>query len=164
MSSVTRRDFIGAQAAAWSAARSASAKARRPNLVFLFSDQHSSHMLGCYGNRQVKTPNLDRLAAEGTRFGHCISNTPVCSPYRATLMSGQHPLYHGVFCNDVSILHNAPHFAEVLRDSGYRTGYVGKWHLYGCDRKRPIPPGPDREKAFALFVSAHPPQRQIFAA
>lgn len=150
---ITRRDFIGAQAAGLVAARSAAAKPARPNLVYMFSDQHSSDMMGCYGNRQVKTPNLDRLASEGTRFSHCISNTPVCSPYRATLMSGLHPLYHGVFCNDVSILHNTKHFAEVLHDSGYRTGYVGKWHLYGGDRKRPVPPGPDRLGFDDLFLS-----------
>jgi arylsulfatase A-like enzyme len=152
---LTRRDLIktACAAEACSAARGAAPEARRPNLVFIFSDQHSSDMLGCYGNRQVLTPNLDRLASEGVRFGHCISNTPVCSPYRAILMSGQHPLYNGVFCNDVSILHNARHFAEVLRDSGYRTGYVGKWHLFGGDRNRPIPSGPDRLGFDELFLS-----------
>ncbi len=87
------------------------------------------------------------------RFAHCISNAPVCSPFRSMLMSGQHPLYNGVFCNDVSILHNGPHLAEVLRDAGYRTGYVGKWHLYGGDRNRPIPAGADRLGFDDLFLS-----------
>jgi len=56
---------------------------RKPNLVFVFSDQQSSDMLGCYGNPDLITPNLDRLAAQGVRFNHCISNSPLCTPYRA---------------------------------------------------------------------------------
>ncbi len=151
-----RRTFIlagGGAVASYSTPTGAAAGTRRPNLLFLFSDQHSSDMLGCYGNRQIITPNLDRLASEGVRFGHCISNSPVCSPYRAILMSGQHPLYNGVFSNDVCILHNVQHFAEVLRDGGYRTGYIGKWHLYGGDRNRPIPPGPDRLGFDDTFLS-----------
>jgi len=67
---------------------------RRPNLVFVFSDQQSSDMLGCYGNDQIITPNIDKMAAEGVRFNHCISSCPVCTPYRGMLMSGQHPLYN----------------------------------------------------------------------
>jgi arylsulfatase A-like enzyme len=143
----TRRDFltIPALAALGPAVLPCQTRPPRPNLLFLASDQHSSDMLGCYGNRPVISPNLDRLAAEGIRFRHCISNSPVCSPYRAMLMSGQHPLYNGVFCNDIAIRPGAvKYFAEVLRDSGYRTGYVGKWHLYGGDRRRPIPAGPGR--------------------
>jgi arylsulfatase A-like enzyme len=70
------------------------------------------------------------------------------------LMSGQHPLYNGVFCNDVGIRPGAvKYFAEVLRDTGYRTGYIGKWHLYGGDRKRPIPAGPDRLGFDDMFLS-----------
>ena len=57
----------------------------RPNLVFVFSDQQSSDMLGCYGNKQVISPNLDRLAAQGVRFSHCISSAPICTPYRGKL-------------------------------------------------------------------------------
>lgn len=150
---MTRREFLKTAGALPALANAAQPAKRKPNLVYLFSDQHSYDMMGCYGNSQVMTPNLDRLAAGGTRFGHCISNSPVCAPYRATLMSGQHPLYNGVFCNDVSILHNVRHFAEVLRDSAYRTGYVGKWHLLGGDRKRPIPAGPDRLGFDDLFLS-----------
>ena len=77
---------------------------QRPNLVFVFSDQQSWDMLGCYGNSQDKTPNLDRLAAQGVRFNHCISNAPICTPYRGLLLSGQHPLKSGAFENDVRML------------------------------------------------------------
>lgn len=121
-------------------------KAGNPtNLVFVFSDQQSYDMLGCYGNQQILTPNIDRVASEGVVFDHCISNSPVCSPYRGLLLSGQHPLRSGALCNDVQMIPgNGRYFAEILRDAGYRTGYFGKWHLYGGDRNRPIPPGPYR--------------------
>lgn len=117
----------------------------QPNLIFVFTDQQSWDMLGCYGNEQIITPHLDNFAAQGVQFNHCISNTPVCSPYRGMLLSGQHPLYNGTLHNDIQMLAgNGNYFAEVLRDHGYRTGYYGKWHLYGGDRVRPIPPGPYR--------------------
>lgn len=117
----------------------------RPNLVFVFSDQQSSDMLGCAGNPQVISPNLDRLAAQGLRFNHCISSAPICTPYRGMLLSGQHPLRNGAFENDVRMVPGAGnYFGEVLRDHNYRTGYYGKWHLYGGDRDRPVPPGPYR--------------------
>lgn len=121
------------------------AAAKRPNLIFVFSDQQSSDMLGAYGNRDIQTPNFDRLAREGIRFNHCISNSPVCTPYRGILFSGQHPLKNGAIQNDIQMLPGrGTYFAEVLRDSGYRTGYYGKWHLYGGDRVRGIPAGPYR--------------------
>jgi uncharacterized protein len=127
------------------AAVAAASGATKPNLVFVFSDQHSWDMLGCYGNPDVRTPNLDRLAGEGLRFNHCVSTSPVCTPYRGILFSGQHPLSCGSIQNDVQILPgNGTYFGEVLRDGGYRTGYFGKWHLYGGDRNRGIPPGPYR--------------------
>ena len=123
-------------------AAASSAAPKRPNLVFVFSDQKSSDMLGCYGNTDIQTPNLDRLARAGVRFNHCISNSPVCTPYRGILFSGQHPLNQGAIQNDLQMLPGkGTYFAEVLRDAGYRTGYYGKWHLYGGDRERGIPAG-----------------------
>ena len=102
-------------------------------------------MLGCYGNTDIKTPRLDAFAAEGVRFNHCISNSPVCTPYRGILMTGQHPFYCGAMTNDMRILPGEGRYlGEVLRDAGYRMGYYGKWHLYGGDRVRPVPPGPFR--------------------
>ncbi|MFV1968369.1 MAG: sulfatase-like hydrolase/transferase [Pirellulaceae bacterium] len=117
-------------------------RARKPNLVFVMSDQHSWDMLACYGNQDLITPNLDRLARQGVRFNHCVSNSPVCTPYRGILLTGQHPLYCGAMQNDLQVLPgHGNYFGEVLRDAGYRTGYYGKWHLYGGDRVRPVPPG-----------------------
>jgi arylsulfatase A-like enzyme len=126
----------------------------KPNLLFVFTDQHSFDMLGCYGNSQIKTPNIDRLAREGVRFEYCISSTPVCAPMRAMLLSGQHPLNNGVVCNDVCMLPgHGKYFGEVLRDNGYRLGYIGKWHLYGGDRNRPVPPGPYRYGFDDVFLT-----------
>jgi arylsulfatase A-like enzyme len=146
-----RRDFIQ-QASAWLGAPVPGG--RRPNLLFVFSDQQSSDTLGCYGNRQAVTPNLDRFAAQAVRFNHCISNSPLCTPYRGLLLSGQHSLFNGALENDVRMLPGrGKYFGEVLRDAGYRTGYVGKWHLYGGNRNRPIPPGPDRYGFDHTFLS-----------
>lgn len=137
----------GSTLCAWAVTRSTlngkeATKPSRPNLLLVFSDQQSWDMTGCYGNEQVRTPNLDRMAAEGVRFEHCVSSCPVCTPYRGMLLSGQHPLNNGCLVNDIQMLPgNGTGFAEVLRDVGYHTGYVGKWHLYGGIRQRGIPAG-----------------------
>jgi arylsulfatase A-like enzyme len=119
--------------------------ARRTNLLFIFSDQQSWDMLGGVTKPQLITPNLDAFAATGVRFNHCVSSSPLCTPFRGLLLSGRHPLRSGAVENDVRMLPgDGKYFAQVLRDAGYRTGYYGKWHLYGGDRVRPIPAGPDR--------------------
>lgn len=121
---------------------------RKPNLLFVFSDQQSFDMLGCAGNPQIKTPNLDAFAEQGVRFEHAVANCPVCTPSRSMLLSGRHPLHNNCFTNDRRLLTEdeiGPGLGNVLRDAGYRMGYVGKWHLYGGDRDRPIPAGPDRQ-------------------
>ncbi len=120
-------------------------EAAKPNILFVFSDQQSWDMVGCYGNDQVKTPNLDKMATEGIRFNHCVSSCPACTAYRGMLLSGQHPLYNGCLLNDIQMLPGKGNYlAEVLRDAGYHTGYIGKWHLYGGRRDRGIPAGPLR--------------------
>jgi arylsulfatase A-like enzyme len=132
----------------------AGADSAPPNLLFVFTDQHSFDMLGSYGNTQIQTPHLDQLAGEGVRFEYCISSSPVCTPFRGMLLSGMHPLRNGAFNNDVNMQPGSGnYFAEVLRDQGYRTGYVGKWHLYGGDRDRPIPAGPYRYGFDDVFLS-----------
>lgn len=156
--SISRRQVLqgaaGVAAAGLKAGVLPAAKPTRPNLLFVFSDQHSWDMLGCYGNREIRTPHLDRLAGQGIRFNHCISTSPVCTPYRGMLMSGQHPLQCGAVSNDWQLLPGeGRHFGEVLRDAGYKTGYVGKWHLYGGNRQRPIPEGPHRHGFDGTFLS-----------
>lgn len=118
------------------------AQKSKPNLVILLADQHSYDELGCYGNTQVKTPHLDQFAKEGIRFNQCFSNEPICTPFRGLLMSGKHSLKNGCYTNDVPLIPgNGKKLAEVLRDNGYSTAYIGKWHLLGGDRNRPIPRG-----------------------
>lgn len=128
--------------------------AKKPNLVFIFSDQQTFDMLGCYGNKQIKTPNLDSFSKQAVRFTHCFSNSPVCTPFRGMLMSGQQPLYNGAYVNDKPLVPgHGKKFAEVLRDAGYNTAYVGKWHLQGGDRNRPIPKGEMRYGFDELFAT-----------
>ncbi|MEM1028389.1 MAG: sulfatase-like hydrolase/transferase [Planctomycetota bacterium] len=147
---VTAGAVVAGGYAPWStpavAARAAAeGPGQKPNLLFVFSDQQTYDMLGCNGNPEVHTPHADRFAEQGIRFTHCFSNAPVCTPYRGMLMSGKHPLRNGAFENDLPLCPAAgPHFGEVLESAGYRTGYVGKWHLLGGDRKRPVPHGPLR--------------------
>lgn len=156
MQQLTRREFVAAQASALRPAHAQKKRSRTgsPNLLFLLSDQQSYDMLGCYGNRQIITPNIDRLAGQGVRFNYCISNSPVCTPFRGLLLTGQHPLRTGALGNDLRIVPGEDrYFGEVLRDAGYRMGYFGKWHLYGGDRVRFIPPGPYRYGFDQTFLS-----------
>jgi arylsulfatase A-like enzyme len=117
----------------------------RPNLLFVFADQMRGMDMGCAGNGQVRTPALDRLAAEGTRFSRAFANCPVCTPSRATILTGRYPLSHRAVANDMPLPTDQVTIAHVLRGAGYRTGYVGKWHLDGVPRDRFTPPGPRRQ-------------------
>lgn len=73
---------------------------KQPNILFVFADQFRSMEMGCYGGQGVKTPNFDRLAREGVQFTHAISTYPVCSPYRAMLLTGNFPVKNGMVTND----------------------------------------------------------------
>lgn len=128
------------------AVRDGSRQRPRPNIVFVFADQWRAQALGYAGNPVVKTPNIDRLATESIRFVNAVSGCPVCSPMRATLLTGQRPLTHGVFVNDVQLDPNAVTIGKVLKQHGYDTAYIGKWHLDGDGRSRYIPP--DRRQGF----------------
>ena len=153
MSPFTRRDFLKTTAAAGAAAPLAmGGKAgagaqgdRPPNLVFVFSDQMRGMDMNCAGNAQVHTPNMDRLAGQGTRLTHCYANAPVCTPCRGMLLTGNYPLTNKVLGNDLPIPEDAVSIGDRLQNAGYRTGYVGKWHLDGVPRDRFTPPGPRRQ-------------------
>jgi len=120
--------------------RSATEETRpKPNLVFVFADQWRAQDVGYAGNKNVKTPNLDKLAAQSINFTNAVSCCPVCSPYRASLITGRYPLTHGVFLNDLLLNDQAVSLAQAYKRAGYDTAYIGKWHLDGDKRAAFIP-------------------------
>jgi arylsulfatase A-like enzyme len=105
-------------------------EAHRPNVLFVFFDQLRADVIGAYGGgANISTPNIDRLAGEGALFSNALSTTPVCSPYRGMLMTGRHPTHTGILLNFLEVPSNAHGIAEVFREDGYRTAFMGKWHL-----------------------------------
>ena len=112
---------------------------RPPNILFVLADQWRFEAFGYAGNPDVKTPNLDRLQREGVHFVNAVSGMPVCSPTRASLLTGQRPLTHGIFLNDVPLKPEAVTIAEALSGAGYDTAYIGKWHVDGHGRSNFIP-------------------------
>lgn len=110
----------------------------QPSIVFILADQMRASAMGSMGNAVVKTPNLDRLAKQGLLLTNAISLQPVCSPYRAQLMTGRYGHTTGVIGNDIKLPNSEITMAEILKDDGYTTGYIGKWHLTGS-RQDPVP-------------------------
>lgn len=105
-----------------------------PNLIFIFSDQHRKQAIGFMNEDPVITPNLDKFASESMVFTNAISSTPICSPYRAMLMTGRFPMSTGVTSNcmpgtDLQLNSNELCIGDILKERGYQTGYIGKWHL-----------------------------------
>ncbi|HOX57262.1 MAG TPA: sulfatase [Candidatus Paceibacterota bacterium] len=113
--------------------------ARPPNVLFVLADQWRAEAFGYAGNPDVKTPHLDQLQREGVHLVNAVSGLPVCCPTRASLLTGQRPLTHGVFLNDVPLDPEAVTIGKVLRAAGYDTGYIGKWHVDGHGRSNFIP-------------------------
>lgn len=118
----------------------------RPNIVIVMADQWRAQDLGYAGNPDVITPNLDKLARESVNARTFVAEVPVCSPSRASLLTGQHATTHGVFYNDRPLRNEAVTLAEVCRQNGYQTGFIGKWHIngsfakdFGPGRLAPIP-------------------------
>ena len=107
------------------------AKSDKPNLLILQTDEHHYGTLGCYGGRIVETPHIDSLARNGALATSFYATTPVCSPSRASFLSGRFPQNTGVPQNDLPMNDDIVTFAEILSRSGYTTGYAGKWHLDG---------------------------------
>ena len=103
---------------------------KKPNVVFLFVDQLRAMSLPLYGEQQIETPHLDRLAAQGMRMDNSISSCPVCTPARAMLVTGRHPQTTGHLINSTRTRHSEISIADAFAHQGYRTGWVGKWHLH----------------------------------
>ena len=108
---------------------------KKRNILLIITDQHRADHLGCYGNKIVQTPSIDRLAAKGVRFDRFYVATPICMPNRATLMTGRMPSLHGVRHNGIPLPLDATTFVEVLRESGYSTALAGKAHLQSISGK-----------------------------
>ena len=124
---------------------------RTCNIVLIHSDQHRFDCLGCNGHPLLRTPNLDRLAAEGVNFAMAFTPSPICSPERASLLTGLWPIRHGCLSIPNTELYRPaldglPTFSQVLRERGYRLGYVGRFHQelrgdprdYGFDDYLPL--------------------------
>ncbi len=103
--------------------------ARRPNLLYILADDHAGYVLGCDGNRLARTPNLDRLASEGTRFAAHYCNSPVCTPSRQSFLTGQMPHMAGVTRLPTPLAEDKPTLARQLKQAGYTTAVFGKMHF-----------------------------------
>ncbi len=165
MSGCDRRDFLktatlGA-AAMGMTARPAAAEARaargkgepskRPNLIYVFADQLGYTRCGYAGDEKARMPNLDAFAAQGVNFRQAVSNMPVCSAHRASLLTGKYPTTTGMVINELRMRTDHECVGHVLSRAGYQTGYIGKWHLYANQLGRHedpknsfVPPGPNR--------------------
>ncbi len=150
----TRRQFLGGLAAglALAGCRRQEPAAGQPNVVLLIADQLRSSALGCTGNEVVKTPHLDRLAAQGALFTNAFACSPVCSPARAQILTGKFSGSSGKIRKPGNLLYKLPleetTLAEILRQQGYATGFIGKWHLSPQDLETAngfVPPGPARQ-------------------
>lgn len=104
-------------------------RTRRPNILFIMDDQHRADYLSCAGASWVRTPNLDALAARGTRFTHCCTNAPVCAPARIALAAGLQPHRVGALNNHAFLPLSVPTYYQRLRNAGYYVGMVGKLDL-----------------------------------
>ena len=115
------------------------AKESRPNILIILADQWRAEAFGYAGNPDVKTPHIDSLQHQSVDFRIAVASNPVCCPTRASMLTGQRSLTHGVFMNDVPLAPDAVSLAKVLKGAGYDTAYVGKWHLNGGGRSSFIP-------------------------
>jgi len=106
---------------------------RRPNVVVFFTDQQRWDTAGAYGNPMNLTPNFDRLARKGTLFENMFTPQPVCGPARSCLQTGRYATGTGVYKNGIGLREDTLTMGRLFRESGYQTGYIGKWHLSGVD-------------------------------
>lgn len=146
---ITRREFLKRSiyaGTALSTALSQQAKGGqhlrqkvKPNIVFVLTDQWRAQATGYAGDPNVRTPHLDALASRSTNFENAVSVCPVCTPYRASLMTGRYPLSTGMFLNDLYLPSEELCMADIFKSAGYQTAYIGKWHLDGHGRDVFIP-------------------------
>jgi arylsulfatase A-like enzyme len=131
---MTRREFAGTATA--SGGVLAQRGAAKPNIVFILADDLGYGDIGCYGQQRIKTPHIDRLAAEGVRFTQAYSGNTVCAPSRCCLMTGKHTGHASIRGNklpELGLASNETTVASLLKTAGYRTALFGKWGLGGFD-------------------------------
>ena len=100
-----------------------------PNIIFILSDDHSVGSISAYGNSLLETPNIDKLADQGMRFNNCFAVVSICGPSRAAILSGKYGVHNGYMRNGDSFERNQQTFPKLLKQSGYQTAVIGKWHL-----------------------------------
>lgn len=122
----------------------------QPNILIIYPDQMRYDAMGCSGNPVIKTPHIDRLSSEGVHFSESYTSYPICCPFRASMLTGKYAQKHGMIQNHFPLRGDQTFLAQCLRDNGYRTGYVGKWHLEGGPKPGFVPK--DRRFGFEHFV------------
>ncbi|MGP3937402.1 sulfatase family protein [Nonomuraea sp. KM88] len=127
----------------------------RPNILLICTDQQRFDAMGAYGNDEIDTPNLDRLAEQGVLFDNCYVQSPVCGPSRASLMSGRYVHAHGAWANGVGLPAHERLFSRALADHGYDCGLAGKFHIGGACFGGRLEPRLD--DGFRVFRWAHDP-------
>jgi arylsulfatase A-like enzyme len=128
----------GCAATPSSPAAGSSDRRERPNVIVVFDDQLRADACSVYGGQNITTPNMDRLAEQGAMLTNALSTCPLCTPYRGMLQTGRYPTHSGLVLNWVEANPHQRCVAHVFRDAGYRTGYIGKWHLAAGARKRTV--------------------------
>ena len=147
---MNRREFVKRGAVAstaaalpLSAAAAQTPSGKRPNVLYLFSDQHRALSLPGEAFNQAMCPAIDRFRHDNLSMDQCISNYPLCTPHRAILVSGQYSHQTGIIHNQLTLEPKFPGLGDTFQKAGYKTGYVGKWHLYQGEGLF-VPPGPYR--------------------
>lgn len=148
---MNRRDFIQTAAAGAGAAPLASAQAPgsaagatgRPNIIWIFGDQHRMQALGCNGDPNARTPNIDNFAHLGVAFTQAVAGFPLCCPFRGSLLSGRYP-HKCVPGHEYPLPEGQKTIGHAFNEAGYRTAYFGKWHVFGWK---------ERDGRAAMYIS-----------
>lgn len=149
---MNRRDFISSSLSAAAATQAVP----RPNVLLIMTDQHRMDAIGAYGNPVIRTPNLDSLAAQGTRFNNCWTQHPVCMPSRASIFTGRYPSSHGVRSNGIRLPLHEKTLAQTLLDQGYSTFGAGKFHFIPhYPYRSPLPTMETRREPYYGFQEFH---------
>ncbi len=145
MSKLNRRDFLKSISIAAASTlmpgcteqlhKTSAKAAEKPNVIFIFDDELRADACSVYGGKNIQTPNIDKLASQGIRFTNALSTCPLCTPFRGMLQTGRYPTHSGLVCNWVEVNPNQTSIANIFNSAGYRTAFIGKWHLAAGMRK-----------------------------